>query len=236
MTTHGQLHAAILQHIIEHGVAPKVAALSERFGVPEERMIAALHALAEYHGVVLHPHTPEVWVIHPFSLAPTNFLVRAAVGGAAVGGAAVGEWWGNCAWCSLGAAALLNRDVTITTTLGADRRQVDLHIRDGQVVETDFVVHFPIPMSQAWDNVIYTCSTMLLFEDAAHVDAWCRRHGIAKGDIQPIANVWAFARVWYGNHLNPEWTKWTTDEARAIFERFGLTSAIWQLPESKTRF
>lgn len=227
MTTHGQLHAAILQHIIEHGMAPEVGALSERFGVPEERMITALHALAEYHGVVLHPHAPKVWIIHPFALAPTNFLVRAQDGG---------EWWGNCAWCSLGAAALLNRDVTITTTLGANRRQVDLHVRDGRLIETDYVVHFPIPMTQAWDNVVYTCSTMLLFEDEAHVDAWSRAHGIPKGDVQPVSRIWEFARVWYGNHLNPAWTKWTTDEARAIFERFGLTGAIWQLPESKTRF
>ncbi len=224
--THGQLHAAILQHIVDQGAAPEVDALAATFGVSAEVMVDALHALADYHGVVLHPHAPKVWVAHPFALAPTSFLVRAADG----------EWWGNCAWCSLGAAALLNRDVTITTALGADSRQVDVHVRDGRVVETDYVVHFPVPMTQAWDNVIYTCSTMLLFENEGQVDAWSRRHGIARGDVRPIDTIWAFARVWYGNHLNPEWTKWTTDEARAIFERFGLTGPIWQLPETKTRF
>ncbi len=226
--THGQLHAAILEHIIATGVAPEVDALAARFGVSNETLIAALHALADYHGVVLHPHAPKVWVVHPFSLAPTNFLLRAAVGD--------GEWWGNCAWCSLGAAALLNRDVTITTTLGANGRQAEVRIRDGRLIDTDYVVHFPVPMTQAWDNVVYTCTTMLLFEDAARVDDWSRRHGIARGDVQPIERVWEFARVWYGNHLNPEWTKWTTDEARAIFERFGLTGPTWHLPGSNTRF
>ena len=44
-----------------------------------------LNNLQEYHGVVLHPNKPEVWVIHPFSLAPTNFLVKSGKG----------IWWGN---------------------------------------------------------------------------------------------------------------------------------------------
>ena len=224
--TQGQLHAAILRHIIDRGVAPEVDELAARFGVSVDTLIVVLQGLADDHGVVLHPHTPKIWVIHPFSLAPTHFLLRAGEG----------EWWGNCAWCSLGAAALLNRDLTITTTLGANSRQVDIRIQDGRLIDTDFVVHFPVPMAHAWDNVIYTCSTMLLFEDEARVDDWSRRHGIARGDVQPLETVWAFARVWYGRHLNPDWTKWSTDEARALFERFGLAGPIWHLPESKTRF
>ena len=44
----------------------------------------------EYHGVVLHSNEPKIWVLHPFSLAPTNFYVKSEKG----------EWWGNCAWCS----------------------------------------------------------------------------------------------------------------------------------------
>lgn len=224
--THGQLHSTILRHIIDHGVAPEVDGLAENFGVSTDEMIVALKSLADDHGVVLHPHTPKIWVIHPFSLAPTPFLLRAGDN----------EWWGNCAWCSLGAAALLDRDLTITTTLGANGRQVDIRLQSGRLIDTDFVVHFPVPMMQAWDNVIYTCSTMLLFENGDQVDDWSRRHGIARGDVQPIERIWAFARVWYGRHLSPDWTKWTTDEARALFARFGLIGPIWHLPESKTRF
>ncbi len=140
------------------------------------------------------------------------------------------------AWCSLGGAVLLNRDVTITTALGANGRQVDVRIRHGRLVDDSFVVHFPVPMMQAWDNVIYTCSTMLLFENETQVVDWSARHGIARGDVQPIGRIWEFARVWYDNHLSPDWTKWTTDDARAIFERFGLTGPIWRMPESTTRF
>jgi hypothetical protein len=226
LPTHGELHAAILEHVIAHGVAPEADALASRVGVSGEGMVTALHALAEYHGVVLHPHAPRIWVVHPFSLAPTGFLLRAGDR----------EWWGNCAWCSLGAAALLDRDVTITTTLGANGRQVDVRIRGGRLVDTGHVVHFPVPMAQAWDNVLYTCSTMLLFEGEGQVDDWSRRHGIPRGDVQPIEKIWEFARAWYGNHLSPTWTKWTVEEARALFERFGLTGPVWRLPGAAGRF
>lgn len=171
--THGLLHATILSFIIETGYGPDISELAAILDAPESDVDLALHALQDYHGVVLHPNSTHIWVIHPFSLAPTNFTVRTASK----------TYWGNCAWCSLGVAALLNQDCTITTVLGADRKQVEIHIQDGALVENDYVVHFPIPMTQAWDNVIYTCSTMLLFESASDVVRWCEAHRITQGDI-----------------------------------------------------
>jgi hypothetical protein len=220
------LHYTIIKNIIEKGYAPELYELTELFGASEEEVIRALKGLQDDHGVVLHPNNAKIWVIHPFSLAPTNFLVHDGVR----------EWWGNCAWCALGIAALLARDVIITTTLGANGKQFDVHISDGQVVETELYIHFPVPMRQAWDNVIYTCSTMLLFEHEQQIDTWCTRHRIPKGDVQPIRKIWEFSKVWYGNHLNPEWKKWTTEEAKTIFERFGLKSDIWNIPVSESRF
>lgn len=223
---HSSLHHTILKYIVEEGHAPRITQLSKVFGVPEGDVRAALQALQDYHGVVLHPHDSEVWVIHPFSLAPTNFLLTKGDR----------EWWGNCAWCSLGAAALLGGDVTITTPLGANSRQVQIRVHDGQLLDTDYHIHFPIPMTRAWDNVIYTCSTMLLFEDEATIDAWAARHNIPKGDVRPVSQVWEFAKAWYGRHLDLDWTKWTNEEARALFERHGLSGPIWDIPASAGRF
>jgi hypothetical protein len=221
-----RLHYRLIRHIIDAGYAPDNRALAAEFGVSENELVAVMQQLAGDHGLVLHPHAPEVWVIHPFSLAPTNFLVETAHG----------EWWSNCAWCALGAASLLGVDATIRTTLGANRRQVEVHVRDGDLVETDFWVHFPVPMQRAWDNVIYTCSTMLLFESEAEVDQWCDLHGIAKGNLQPISTVWEFAREWYGRHLDPDWQKWTAEEAAEIFKRYGLSGPIWELEGNGVRF
>ena len=224
--SNASLHYTIVQHIIEHGYAPDVHELAGFLQASEAEIIRGLERLQEDHGLVLHPRSPKIWVIHPFSLAPTNFLVHCADG----------EWWGNCAWCSLGAAALLERDVTITTTLGANDRQVDIHIQDGRVVEDNYLIHFPVPMHNAWDNVIYTCSTMLLFENEQQIERWCERHRIPKGDVEPIEKIWEFSRAWYGNHLNPNWKKWTSDEARQIFKQFGLSHPIWEMPGSGGRF
>ena len=158
------LHYVVVDTMLERGWAPSAQELSERFGVDRRQIRKALDDLAEYHGVVLHPGSDEIWVVHPFSTAPTGFLVRAGEM----------EWWGNCAWCSLGIAELAGRTATITTALGAAGRQVTVRISDGEVLDKDFVIHFPIKMVNAWDNVLFTCSMMLLFEDEAQVDQWCR--------------------------------------------------------------
>ena len=108
----------IIKRIIDNGFAPTVSELSGIFNVDKNEVINGLINLQEYHGVVLHPHEPKVWVIHPFSLAPTNFYIKSKKG----------EWWGNCAWCSLGIAALLNDDLKITTTIGAETKQIEINI------------------------------------------------------------------------------------------------------------
>ena len=223
---HGLLHHTILKFIIEHGYAPDIQALAMTLETLEQEVVTALYALQDYHGVVLHPNSAKVWVVHPFALAPTNFVVRAADK----------EWWGNCAWCSLGVAALVEQDVSITTTLGADRQYVELNVQDGKLQEQDYCIHFPVPMMNVWDNVIYTCSTQLLFADEADVDRWCLQHNIPKGDVQPLQTVWEFSKVWYGNHLNPDWEKWTNRQAIEIFQRFGFTHPVWRIPNSDTRF
>jgi len=222
----GTLHHAIIRHILDHGHAPSRQQLSGILGLPEPAVTAALNRLAEDHGVVLHPHQPEIWVIHPFSLAPTSFWVRSGDR----------AWWGNCGWCSLGIASLLDQDVTISTSFGAEGRPVDLHIRDGRIVEGDYLIHFPTPMRQCWDNVIYACSTMLVFEHEAEVDDWCRRHRIPRGDTQPLGHFWEFAKAWYGKHLDPQWRKWSNEEADALFRRFGLGGDTWEIPRSGSRF
>ena len=226
MITNSKLHYTILKQIIEKGYAPNTEELSHLLNASQEEVVKALYTLQEYHGVVLHPKEAKIWVIHPFSLAPTNFYVQSASG----------EWWGNCAWCSLGIAALLKEDVKITTVLAGETTQIEINIIDGHIQEKNYFVHFPIAMQHAWKNVIYTCSNMLVFETEDQVDEWTKKHNIPKGDIQPIENIWNFSKKWYGNHLNPNWTKWTIEEAKQMFKKFELNGKIWKLEDSKERF
>ncbi len=223
---HSTLHYHIMKSLVDAGTAPSIKDIAEKFGRSANEIATALEDLQEYHGVVLHPKSKEVWVMHPFSTAPTNFFIKSADC----------CWWGNCAWCSLGAAALLKRDLTITTTSGAEAKQLTLQIKNGQLDNPKLLVHFPIPMLQAWDNVTYTCSNMLLFESEAEIIDWCKRLKMAVGDIQPIENIWQFSKVWYGNHLREDWHKWSIEEASTLFKQFGLKGRIWDIPSVSGRF
>jgi len=205
---------------------PSHEELQARLGVSESELDRAFDALSDEHGVVLHPGTRRVWAIHPFSLAPTPFVVESGSK----------KWWGNCAWCSLGIAALAGGSCDITTTLGAEGEQVRVTVADGRLSRSDLVVHFPIPMTRAWDNVVYTCSTMLMFRDAAQVADWSARHQIPQGDIQPVTKALELATRWYGSYLRPDWTKRSVAEARAVFRELGLVHPVWDLPAQDGRF
>lgn len=222
-TRYRRLHYELIRSLVDKCSIPTNEELLARMACTERELDLAYQHLADEHGVVLHPNSSRVWAIHPFSLAPTPFLIESGQK----------KWWGNCAWCSLGIAALLEAPSVITTTLGAEGEQVQLSIQNDQVNPSEFVVHFPIPMKHAWDNVVYTCSTMLLFRNPAQVFEWSMRHRIPLGDIQPVAKVFELAKRWYGEHLLPDWQKKSLGEARTIFQDLGLAHPVWALPASQ---
>lgn len=221
-----RLHQAIISSFLTVQRPPTVEEIASRFSSSIDDVRKSLRALADYHGVVLHPKTDEVWIAHPFSAAPTTCVVHSGSK----------KWWGNCAWCSLGVACLAGGDVDIETRIGGIDELVRIRIRDGAVIDKDFVVHFPIPMQNAWDNVVYTCSVMLMFRDRAQVEAWCMERGVPVGDVRPVEQIWAFASDWYSRHADLDWVKWTVQEAAEIFTRHGLSGPIWALPQAVGRF
>jgi hypothetical protein len=223
---HASLHAAIIHSFLQQQRAPTVREIAALFGHDEEETRAGLRALAEYHGVVLHPKSDEIWVAHPFSSAPTTCVVKSGSR----------QWWGNCAWCSLGLAHLAGGTATIETRLGALGELATIRIEDSKLLDRDYVIHFPVPMRNAWDNVIYTCSVMLIFRNESQVDEWCASRGIPKGDVRPIQQIWDFASEWYARHADANWKKWSAAEALEIFQRHGLSGHIWTLPADAERF
>lgn len=220
------LHEAIITSFLRLQRPPTLRELAARFGCSEADARQALRGLAERHGVVLHPQSGEIWIAHPFSAAPTTFVVSAGDR----------KWWGNCAWCSLGVAHLAGGTATIETRVGALDEPATIRIVNGDLVDTGYVVHFPVPMSRAWDNVVYTCSVMLVFRDESQVDEWCKTRAISRGDVRPIEQVWRFAAEWYGRHADRDWVKWSKRDAAEMFRRHNLSGPIWTLPEETGRF
>ena len=214
-----RVRVAVMAYIVEAGFAPTVEALAARLDRPEEDVRAAFHRLHESHGLVLHPNSDAIWVAHPFSLAPTSFWVTSERG----------SWWGNCGWCALGIAAVLQEDTRIVTRLAAQDEPLELHVRDGVAAPKEVVLHIALPVAQWWDNVHYTCGTILFFQSDEAVDAWCRSRNIPRGQTLTLDQAWHLARSWYHDYLSPDWHRRSADEAQTIFEDVGLTGPFWAL-------
>jgi hypothetical protein len=55
--------------------------------------------------------------------------------------------------------------VTIHTTVGGEGERIEISVANGKVKPAEYLVHFPVPMTNAWGNLIYTCSVMLVFKN-----------------------------------------------------------------------
>lgn len=216
--TTARVHHEILQGFVERGHPPRL---------PGEAH-PALRQLEAEHGVVLHPGTTEVWIAHPFSASPTAVWVERR-------GADRG-WWAPCLWCAMGIVALAAPDATIHVRFGGEAEAVAIHVEGAARVAPEAWVHFPIPLRDAWSNVVHFCASVLPFRSEADVAAWSQRHDLPRGAVVPLGQVLELARAWYGNHLAPDWRKWTVAEAQQIFTRVGLVGAHWQLLGAGERF
>jgi hypothetical protein len=205
--------------IFDNGFAPSVTQLADLLALPTAEIETGLTALANNHAIVLHPNSFDIWVAHPFALFPTLFWVKTDDQ----------QWWGNCPWCSMGVASLTKKDTEIFTKLKGQQDPLKIEIINNKVVQKNYVVHFPIPARQFWDNVIYTCSMMLIFENESDIDEWCKQHNKPKGEVLPIEQVWELAQIWYGNYLAPDFKRKTKEIAEAMFAQVGLRSSFWKL-------
>ena len=121
--SNSKLHHLIITQIIETGRAPTISEMATILETTPKLIKISLQNLQSYHGVVLHPHNDEIWICHPFSLAPTIFRISNKSG----------SWYGTCAWCSLGAAGLLGGDIDIATILADTGKPVIIRIRNNEL-------------------------------------------------------------------------------------------------------
>lgn len=221
-----RVHWAFVDPLRRTGRAATRAEVADRLHVGLDAVDGALAELTATHGAVLHPHTGEPWVLHPFSTSPTAVWVdRGDIG-----------WWAPCAWCAFGVAHLAGGDVAIHLRLGGESETITIHVVDGEVVEEDLWVHFSVPPRDAWDNVHHFCATVLPFRDRDEVAAWSARHGLAHGEAVPVRQANALGREWYARHADENWRKWTGSEAAEIFARVGLVGPFWALPVGDEAF
>ena len=213
-----RLHHELIRGLLTAHACPSNAELASKLGVDEAAVENLLRRLSDLHGVVLHPHVCEPWILHPFSTTPTIHWIEAAGGG----------WWAPCIWCAFGVAALAGGPVRIHTRIAAEVEPVIIPVHDGvPEAAPPLWAHFAIPPSRAWQNVHQHCSMVLAFRSPEAIDEWSACHRLPRGQAVPLAQVAALARDWYGRHADPDWHKWSVEEAQEIFHRAGLTDPFW---------
>jgi Alkylmercury lyase len=222
-----RLHSCLIRGLIADGACPSQSALAQSLGLTPLEIESLLRGLAAIHGVVLHPHVCEPWIVHPFSLTPASHWIESRREG----------WWAPCVWCAFGVAALVGGDVRIHTRYGGQSEALAIPVSEGEPYGLDDVwVHFAIPPAHAWDNVHRHCALVLPFHSRDEIAAWCHRHRLPQGEAVPLPQVAHLAREWYGTHAHADWHKWTVAEAQAIFHRVGLRSDFWNLGAKSGEF
>ena len=209
----------VYEQLRDHGYPPSAAELAATLDVAVDDVLASFARLAEGRALILGATGDRVQVAPPFSAVPTPFWVETPRG----------AWWGNCAWESLGIPALLETDAVIRTTSGATGEDLEVRVVDGRLATDDVLVHVAVPARRWWEDVRFTCGTLLFFRAEGEVDAWCQARGIRRGGTAPAAAFWELAKVWFTGRFDPGWRRLTPAEARRSFEGVGLRGPFWEL-------
>lgn len=138
------VRASVIRSLRDTGEAPAPADIAASTGASEADVVSALHALAGGHRLVLVPGTSTVWMAHPFSAVPTDFVVTIGAR----------RWFANCVWDGLSILALLGEG-TLATHSPATGEPIDLSVSSG-VVLGQALVHFLVPARHFWDDIGFT--------------------------------------------------------------------------------
>lgn len=142
-----QDHTAELRlRIYGHWIATGRAPLGDELSVALNRDVRpGLEELAAAHTIVLEAGTDTIRMAHPFSAIATAYGVESD-------GV---SYWANCAWDSLGIAAMLGRDTDAMAQCAECGGPVDLSVRGGAVCD-QAIIHLVVPARRFWDDIVFT--------------------------------------------------------------------------------
>ena len=58
------VHAALVQRFLSVGYLPAMEHIASSLEITQQELTSRLSELADLHGLVLHPHAVEPWVVH----------------------------------------------------------------------------------------------------------------------------------------------------------------------------
>lgn len=138
------VRARVIGALRDTSKAPSNADVASALGSTSGAVRAAVRALADEHRLALIPGTDSVWMAHPFSAVPTDFVVSSSGR----------SWWANCAWDGLSILGLVG-DGWLDTHSPQSGDAIRLTVEGGRVVG-DATVHFLVPARRFWDDIGFT--------------------------------------------------------------------------------
>lgn len=141
-----EIRVFVYRHFAETTRPPDVGETASRFGLTHEEAASAYEGLHQRHALYLKPGTHEVLMANPFSGVETPFRVHASDK----------TYFANCAWDALGIPAALHVDAEIEAACAQSNETIRLHVSNGQVEDSDALVHFLIPFREWYDDLAFT--------------------------------------------------------------------------------
>jgi hypothetical protein len=70
---------------------------------------------------------------------------------------------------------------------------------------------------------------MLLFRGEEHIERWREQWNQPRGATLAVDQARKLGEVWYGKKMEPDWQRFTIDEAEAALASLGLNGEFWSL-------
>jgi hypothetical protein len=141
-----EVRKAVYDRFLVHAAPISKQQVAEKLSLSVEQVATSYQRLAEAHMLVLQPASGEVLMANPFSAVPTAFRVRSADK----------QWWANCIWDGLGVLAMLHQDGSVETSCPDCGEALQLAVESGELSQGQGVVHFAVPASRWWDDIVFT--------------------------------------------------------------------------------
>lgn len=191
-----------------------------QFRITEDEALQLLRQLHDDHLIVLDIDRTNIVMAHPWAAKNLGFVVASSKQ----------KWWGGCAWDSFAIPSLINETCLVVTRCPACGHTLSIDVEpDRPPNETnDWVAHFLVPVTEMWNDVVYSCSNQLIFCNREHVDQWLQKTGNTLGTILDMFTLWTLATEWYKGRLTPEYRRRTANEAAEFFANIGLKGDFWR--------
>jgi hypothetical protein len=141
-----QIRYFIYTFFVNHTRPPSCLETASHFGIDEQAAIEAYQRLHQHHQLFLKPGTHDVLIANPLSAVPT--LYKVSVNGR--------KLWANCAWDSLGIPVMLHSDAEIEALDLFTKEVIRYRVVDGQLEAPDYFVHYALPVSRWYDDLVDT--------------------------------------------------------------------------------